>query len=331
MIDLQFPWAIVLLPAPFVVWLLLPPYRARRAAVRLPFFRALAAAIARAPSPGAVVQRRNWLQWLIAPLVWGLVVLAAARPVWVEPPIEKVEAARDLLLAVDLSGSMTTSDMTDPDGRRIDRLTAVKQVLGDFIARRAGDRIGLIVFGEAAYLQAPFTLDHAVVGQLLDETAVRMAGPRTMIGDAIGLGIKTFETSTSDDRVILLLTDGNDTGSKMPPARAAAIAAGDGITIYPIGVGDPRMAGEDQLDVAALEAIAQPTGGRVFLAADRADLERVYQQLDELVPIEVEALSYRPSRPLYHWPLGAALALLASFQLAMLLGHALRRVSVGHA
>ena len=331
MISLALPWALVLLPAPLVIWLLLPPYRERRAAVRLPFFRAVAAVTGRAPSAGAVVPRRNWLQWLIAPAAWALVVLATARPVWIEPPIEKVEAARDLLLAVDLSGSMDTRDMTDAEGRRIDRLTAVKQVLGNFIDRRSGDRIGLIVFGESAYLQAPFTLDHAVVRQLLAETAVRMAGPRTMIGDAIGLGIKTFESSTSDERVLILLTDGNDTGSKMPPARAAAIAADNGVTIYPIGMGDPRTAGEDQLDVAALDAVAQPTGGRVFLASSRGDLEQVYRELDELVPVEVEVTSYRPSRPLYQWPLGAALALLAAFQIAMLLGHALRRLGLRHA
>jgi len=330
-IHLALPWALALLPAPLVIWLLLPPYRERRAAVRTPFFRAVAAATGHAPSAGAVVPRRNWLQWLIAPVAWALVVLAAARPVWIDPPIEQVQAARDLLLAVDLSGSMDTRDMTDAAGGRVDRLTAVKQVLGDFIDRRAGDRIGLIVFGESAYLQAPFTLDHAVVRQLLDETAVRMAGPRTMIGDAIGLGIKTFAASTSDERVLILLTDGNDTGSKMPPARAAAIAADHGVTIHAIAMGDPRTAGEDQLDVAALDAIVQPTGGRVFLAVDRAGLVQVYRELDQLVPVQVNVTSYRPTTPLYHWPLGAALTLLATFQIAMLLGHALRRLALRHA
>ena len=331
MLEFQFPWAFVLLPAPILVWLLLPPYRERQESVRVPLFAQLAMAAGREPTKGAVVLRRNYLQWLIAPLAWALIIVALARPVRVEPPIEKIESARDLLLAVDLSGSMETRDMRDEDGRPIDRLAAVKDVTDDFIARREGDRIALMFFGTAPYLQVGFTLDHDVVRALLAEAEVAMTGPQTMLGDAIGLGIKTFENSRAQERVLVLLTDGNDTGSKVPPEKAAKLAANEGLTIHTIGFGDPRATGEALFDAEALDAIADATGGVSFMANDRQALEAVYRQLDELEPQSFEMLSYRPSRPLFHWPLGAALTLILVYHTAMALGQAIRRTVASHA
>ena len=331
MLEFQFPWAFVLLPAPILVWLLLPPYRERQESVRVPLFAQLATAVGREPTRGAVVLRRNYLQWLIAPLAWTLIVAALARPVYVEPPIDKIESARDLLLAVDLSGSMETRDMRDANGQPIARLDAVKGVMDDFIARREGDRIALMFFGTAPYLQVGFTLDHDVVRTLLVEAEVAMTGPQTMLGDAIGLGIKTFENSTAQERVLVLLTDGNDTGSKVPPEKAAALAANEGLTVHTIGFGDPAASGEALFDAAALDAIAEATGGVSFMANDREALEAVYRQLDELEPQSFETLSYRPSRPLFHWPLGAALALILAYHAAMALGQVIRRTVAGHA
>lgn len=324
MLEFQYLWAFALLPAPILVWLLLPPYRERQEAVRIPLFEQLAAAAGRSPTRGAVVLRRNFLQWILAPLAWVLIVLALARPVWVEDPVEKIQSARDLLMAVDLSGSMETRDMVDADGRRIDRLGAVKQVLRDFIARRDGDRIGLLFFGTAPYVQVPFTLDHDVVSALLEEAQVAMPGPQTMLGDAIGLGIKVFDESEASERVLILLTDGNDTGSKVPPERAAELAARRDITIHTIGFGDPRAGGEGMFDAQALETIAQVSGGVAFMANDREALEAVYLELDELEPQDFETLSYRPTRPLYPWPLGAALTLLLTYHVSMALGLAVR-------
>src|SRR5262249_273325 len=173
---------------------------------------------------GAVVPRSTWTQRLLAPVVWALLVAAMARPQWMEPPLEHVEPARDLVLAVDLSQSMQTTDFVGPDGARTDRLTAVKRVVDDFVARRKTDRIGLVVFGQAAFPQAPLTLDHAGVRALLAETRIGMAGPQTAIGDAIGVAIRMTEHSTMPEKVLVLLTDGNDTASRVPPAQAAAIA-----------------------------------------------------------------------------------------------------------
>jgi len=330
MLEFQYVWLLVLLPAPILVWLLLPPYRERQESVRIPLFEQMAVSVGREPTRGAVVLRRNLLQWLVAPLAWVLILVALARPVWVEEPIQRIESARDLMIAIDLSGSMETRDMRDIEGRPINRLEAVKQVLDDFIRRREGDRIGLIFFGTAPYVQVPFTLDHDAVSALLAEARVGMPGPQTMLGDAIGLAIKVFEESDARERVLVLLTDGNDTGSKVPPEKAAELAARRDITIHTIGFGDPRVSGEDLFDAEALEAIARTSGGVSFLADDREALEGVYRQLDELEPRDFETLSYRPTRPLFQWPLGAALALLLAYHATMAAGLAIRRSVGGH-
>ncbi|MEW6440292.1 MAG: VWA domain-containing protein, partial [bacterium] len=231
--------------------------------------------------------------------------------------IEKTESTRDLMLGVDLSGSMETRDFTDPQGRRLSRLEAVKVVLDDFIARRKSDRLGLIVFGDEPYLQSPFTRDHELLSTLLGQTETKMAGPQTAIGDAIGLALKHFESSKSEQRVLVLLTDGNDTGSKVPPKKAAEIAAGKGITIHTVAVGDPQAAGEEKLDIDTLQAISAATKGSFFRADDRAQLESIYRRLDEIEPEKIKTLSYRPRHPLFQWPLGAFLVTFLAYHLLM--------------
>jgi Ca-activated chloride channel family protein len=260
-----------------------------------------------------VVLRRSLVQKLLAPVVWIAIVTALARPQWVEEPITKIQSARDLMVAVDLSGSMEAEDFSDAQGNRMTRLDAVKRVLDDFIARRKGDRLGLIFFGNAAFLQVPFTQDYETVRLLLDEAQVRMAGPQTMLGDAIGLAIKVFEESDVENRVLILLTDGNDTGSKVPPVKAAEIAKQREITIYTIAIGDPETVGEEKLDIETLQKIAELTGGSYFHANNRDELAQIYQQLDQLEPQQFESLSYRPKRPLFQWPLGLFLVLMIGY------------------
>ena len=317
MLEFDYPWIFFLLPLPLLVYWLSGAYKERREAVRSPFFEKLAEFTGRKPEAGAVILRSNLLQKILGPLVWLLVLAALARPQWVEDPITKILAARDLMLAVDLSGSMEERDFTDPDGNRIDRLEAVRMVLDGFIERREGDRIGLIVFGNAAYLQAPLTQDHEICRLLLAEARVRMAGPQTMMGDAIGLATKLFAASETEKRVLILLTDGNDTGSKVPPGRAAAIAADHNVTIHTIAIGDPQTTGERALDIETLQEISETAGGRFFRADDREQLEEIYQEIEKLEPDEFESLSYRPTRPLYHWPLGAAAVLIMGYHLLM--------------
>ena len=299
----------LLLPLPWLVAWYWPAYRERRITVRVPFLDRLACLTGQSldvsPRASSVSRGQLVLNWL----VWILIVVALARPQWLEEPLTRTLPARDLLVAVDLSGSMDTEDFTDTEGRQVDRLSAVKQVLRDFLARREDDRIGLIVFGSAAFVQLPFTADKEAVQQMLDETTVRMAGPKTMLGDAIGLAITLFERSEVPERLMIVLTDGNDTGSQVPPVRAAEIARDRDVLIHTIGVGDPTTVGEEALDETALKAVASATGGSYFHAANREELEQIYARLDELAPRKVETISHRPRRDLFHWPLAAAVLL----------------------
>ena len=317
MFELAYPWVLLLLPAPLLVRWLVPHYRQRKESVRAPFFRELAEQAGLQPSPGAVILQRNLWQKMLLPVAWLLLVVAAARPQWVGEPITQIESARDLMLAVDLSGSMETTDFVDPEGNELDRLSAVKWVLEDFVSKRETDRLGLVLFGNAAFLQVPFTLDHDVFVELLKEAQIGMAGPQTMIGDAIGLAIKAFEASEADQRVLILLTDGNDTGSRVPPPKAADIAAQNDITIYTIGVGDPAAAGEAPPDEQSLRQIAERTGGQYFRANDLDQLDEVYRQLDQLEPLEFESYSYRPRYELFQWAVEAFLVLMLTYHLGM--------------
>jgi Ca-activated chloride channel homolog len=323
--QLDYPWALVLLPLPVLVWWLLAPYRESSASVRLPFFHEVASAAGLQPAAGAVVPRRNWLQWALAPLAWALVVLALARPQFVEPPIEKVQPARDLLLALDLSQSMETRDFKRPDGAMDTRVHAVQSVVRDFIERRKGDRIGLIVFGDAPYPLAPFTMDHELVRALLDDVIPGMAGPRTALGDALGLGIKMSDESKAQQKVLIVLTDGNDTASKMPPSRAADIAKERGVVVHTVGIGDPAATGEDKVDLDALRSIAAATGGTFQFGGDQAQLQEIYATLDRITPQNQKTLSWRPRNELFMWPLGLAVSLVLLYHFLLAAYIALRR------
>ena len=309
MLTLAQPWLLLLLPLPLLVRWLLPAHHERKAAVRVPFLQLLSSLVGMQPGSGVSATARPLLQWLVLCLAWLLIVVAIARPQRLEEPIIKELPMRDLLIAVDLSGSMEAQDFTDTDGNIVDRLTAVKQVLDSFFERRDGDRVGLILFGSAAFVQVPFTDDLDVVRELLDEAQIRMLGPRTMLGDAMGLAINLFERSEVDERVMIVLTDGNDTGSLVPPERAAEISRDNGVIIYTIAIGDPTAVGEQALDEKTLENIANITGGDYFHANDRQELEDIYQHLDEINPRQVETQSYRPLTDLYNWPLAAAILL----------------------
>lgn len=303
MVTFAHSWIFWLAPLPLVVRWLAPPYMPARPALRVPFLTRIEAAGGK--TQDAV--RRGGSPLLVRAVVWLLVLTALARPQWLEPPIERTLPTRDLLLIVDLSGSMDQQDFNNAAGEPVDRLTAVKQVLGDFLVRRQGDRVGLVVFGDAPFLQTPFTTDLELCRQLLDETAVRMAGPRTALGDAIGLGIRLFDDSEAPAKTIVALTDGNDTASAVPPAEAARVAHDREITIHTVAIGDPATVGEEKLDQESLRAVARATGGDFFLAMDREELVGIYDRLDEIETREVKTVSHRPRRDLFFWLIGAAL------------------------
>jgi len=317
MFTFSYIWIFLLLPLPLLFRKLAGPYQEDRQAVRAPFFDDLAELSGQEPGAGAVVLKQPLVRQIITTLAWVLLVVALARPQWIEQPIVKQIPSRDLLLAVDLSGSMETEDFTGKGGKKINRLAAVKEVLDDFLKRRKGDRVGLIFFGSAPFIQAPFTEDLDTCRALLEEAQVRMAGPKTALGDTIGLAINMFKESEVKEKMLIVLTDGNDTGSKVAPEQAAQIAHDNGITIDAVAVGNPEAAGEEKLDEETLKAIAATTGGQYYWAGDRRELEEIYQRIDEMSTHEIETISYRPKRDLYFWPLGVVVVMSLLYQIGM--------------
>lgn len=306
MITLAFPWALLLLPMPWLVWRFSPARRERAAALRLPFFRRMVDAAGLEAGAGSVVRSRARWQWVALVSVWVLLVTALARPEKVGDPVESVRSARDVVLAIDISGSMDAGDFVAADGANLQRLEGVRQVVTRFIEAREGDRIALIVFGTRAYVQAPLTEDHDTIIDLLETTRVAMAGQQTALGDAIGLAISTFESSDVEQRLLILLSDGADTASRMSPVNAAEIARVNGVEIFTIGVGNPEGQGDDRVDLETLREISNRTGGSFFFATDQEALADVYRRINELAPRETERLSYRPRFSLAHVPLGLA-------------------------
>lgn len=307
--EFAWPYTLLSLPLPLLVRWLLPHATSPIAALRVPFFDRLDDA-----GPGT---RSRGSTWLLGALCWSLLVVAAARPQFVGEPLQQPVSGRDLMLAVDISGSMRTEDML-LDGRRRSRLAAVQAIAGDFIARRRGDRIGLILFGTRPYLQVPLTFDHQTLRSLLDEAEIGLAGKETAIGDAIGLAVKRLRDTAADSRVLILITDGASNRGALDPRRAAQLAAQTGLRIYTIGVGAEEMVVEGlfgrnrinpsaDLDEAALRAVAEQTGGRYFRARDTAELAQTHTLLDRLEPVARVDQRLRPVYELYPWPLGAAL------------------------
>jgi len=307
MFSFSYPWLFALLPLPWLVRRLLPPRVVEHVAVRVPFGERLQDAL---QSQGVTQKVARQSRRLIVPiLVWLLVLCALARPQWIEPPMVKELPTRDMLLLVDLSSSMADEDFENQAGKKVARLDAVKEVLGDFLERRKGDRVGLVIFGSAPYLQAPFSTDLSLSRKLLDESDVGMAGPQTAFGDAIGLGINLFNDSGARAKTIIALTDGNDTKSQVPPIEAARIAAQRDIKIFTVAMGDPTTIGEDKLDEQTLRDVASTTKGSYFFAADRKQLEGIYDKLDRIETREVKTVSHRPRVDLFYYLVIGALFL----------------------
>jgi Ca-activated chloride channel family protein len=324
-LEFAYPLAFLALPLPLLAWWLLPARRESVGALRVPFFEQIVAAAGVDAQPGAVVMRRSWLQMFIAIVAWALLVAGLAKPEWVGEPIVRTDAARDVMLAIDLSGSMDYRDFPGIDGNNVSRFEGVQRVVDRFVAERDSDRVGLIVFGSKAYLQLPFTRDLETARSLVELMQVGMAGPQTALGDSIGLAIRTFESSEVDERLLILLTDGNDTASTMTPVNAADIAALNGVAIYTIGIGDTEASGEDRVDFDLLARVARRTGGEFFNAEDEAALDAVYRRIDETAAADVRTQSWRPRESLLHWPAGVALCLILIGYLLLLARSRMRR------
>jgi Ca-activated chloride channel family protein len=310
MLELSFPWLLLLLPLPLL-------FKRRQQPQSESLYLPPLAQLAAQHQPTRPVQtQRRW----IPALLWVLLVIAACQPKLLGEPISLPQQGRDMMLAVDLSGSMKINDMM-MSGQALNRLDAVKFVLKDFISRRQGDRLGLVLFADAAYQQTPLTFDHQTVQQMLDEAVLDLVGQRTAIGEAIGLTVKRFNTYPSSNKVLILLSDGANTAGQIQPREALKLAKAAGLKIYTVGVGAEQMIQQgifgpqlinpsDDLDEKLLTELASETGGRYFRARDLAELAKIYQLLDQLEPIEREQITYRPQQSLLHWPLLAAFVLL---------------------
>ena len=312
MFHFQWPWFILLLPLPYLVqrfWVI-----QQREIDTLPQLRFSAThRLQQAFTPTAFSQTKQpiWVEFLLW-LVWIGLVFALMYPQLIDKQVEIIESGYDLMLAVDLSESMQEQDFSSPQGYRINRLEAVKQVMGPFIQRRVGDRLGLILFADQAYLQAPLTLDNEAVYTLLQKTVLGMAGKKTAIGDAIGLAVKKLRERPEESRVLILLTDGENTAGQLSPLKASQLAKQYRIRIYTIGVGTLDVFGRG-FDERTLRKIADLTEGAYYSATDINALANVYAHIDKtLHKTEAESRVYLQRTPLYHWPLGIAmLALLA--------------------
>ncbi len=314
MINFAWPWAFILLPLPYLVYRFAPPaLAAEEAALWVPQLSRFG--LARHEQSQAV---RSKIYKLLVLLCWLLLVIACARPQWLGDPVDFPVSGRDLMLAVDLSGSMETADF-ELGGKAVERIKALKEIAIPFIERRTGDRMGLILFADQPYVQAPLTFDLHTVKYLLIEAAIGMAGKQTAIGDAIGLALKRTTADDAKQRVLILMTDGANTAGQLTPLKAAELAAKQGLKIYTIGIGADEMQVRSfffaqtvnpsaDLDEKTLTAIAEQTGGRYFRAHNTAELEQIYQMLDQLEPAEREQDVYRPVSDLFYWPLGLALA-----------------------
>jgi Ca-activated chloride channel family protein len=307
------PWWLLALPLPLLARWLLPAARDPSAALKVPYGARLDA-VAQAGSRSLRVGGAGWLTWL----GWVLLCIAAARPQQLGEAVQPPAAGRDLMLALDLSGSMSEPDM-ELGGRPVDRLTAAKAVLADFLDRRGGDRVGLLVFGRRAYALTPLTLDRDSVREQLTDSVVGLAGQETAIGDAIGLAVKRLRSQPAGQRVLILLTDGVNTAGALDPKKAAELARDNGVRVHAIAFGGegslslfgfklPMPGAGDEIDEGTLRAIATQTGGKFFRARDTGELVGIYAEIDRLEPIERPGKAVRPKIERYAWPLAGAFA-----------------------
>lgn len=306
MISFAWPWVFLLLPIPLMVYFLSPKKSSSTAALKVP--ELLPNIGSKALSSG----EQKLPKWLPI-IIWILIIIATARPQWLGEAIAISSESREMIIAVDLSGSMQIEDM-NLNGNQVNRLTMLKKVLGEFIERRKGDRLGLILFGDDAYMQTPMTFDRKTVKQMLDESVIGLVGQKTAIGDAMALAVKRFVNKDDSNRVLLLLTDGQNTSGKISPEQALDLAVAKDVTIYTIGIGAEVMMERSlfgtrkvnpsrDLDERTLTDIAQQTGGSYFRATDADSMIKIYQMLDQLEPVEQDEQQVRPLTALFYYPL----------------------------
>ncbi|QQX81631.1 VWA domain-containing protein [Shewanella sp. KX20019] len=322
-ISLDYPWMLTLIVLPAFVFRIFPAYLQPTASIYVPFFARLVAATGQAPTSGSQVKQRKRIQAIALVLSWLAIIICLARPVLLGEPIVTQKTGRDLMIAVDLSQSMEQQDYQLQEKGKVSRLVALKFLLNTFSKQRSGDRLGLIVFGSGAYLQVPFTEDTLLWQTLLDQMDTQMAGPATAIGDAIGLSIRAFDESNSTERILLLVTDGSDTSSRLDPVDAARMAAADGIEIFTLGMGSVDTEGDDKVDFNTLNKIANITAGQAFEGNSTGAIEQVLQQVNQIAPAQYQQQRYLPKLDLYPWLMGPMLVIYLFVWLALTISAAM--------
>jgi Ca-activated chloride channel family protein len=317
MFEFSYLWIFILLPLPLLARYFLTAQKRSYTQVWIP----LAQGITNQQSEAQKSHLSAFIPWL----VWLLLLCTLAKPIWFGEPIRLQQESRDMIVSLDLSGSMQEVDM-QLNGKTVDRLTLVKDLLNDFVDLRHGDRLGLILFADHAYLQTPLTFDLKTIKEMVAETELGLVGQKTAIGESIALAIKRFVENKNQQRVLILLTDGANTSGVIGPIQAAKQAAKNNITIYTIGIGADEMIRKSfwgkqrvnpsaDLDEKTLTEIAKLTGGQYFRARNQDELQNIYQQLNLLEPIESDFLEFRPEKDLFYWPLSLAVLILFLFAL----------------
>ncbi len=321
MMSFAWPWLLALLPLPLIIYFL--PARKRvsqQNALIMPKLFEI-------PNASVPEQKKRQAPLIVLSTCWLLLIIAISRPQWLGEAIDIPSEGRELMIAVDLSRSMEIEDMS-LNGRHVNRLQMLKVVLGDFIERRVSDRLGLILFADDAYMQTPMTFDRKTVKQMLDESELNLVGRKTAIGDAIALAVKRFDAKQESNKVLLLLTDGQNTAGKISPEQALELAVAKGITIYTVGIGadvmwqqsfwgSQQISPSSDLDEKSLANIADKTGGQYFRARDSQGMSDIYALLDQLEPVEQEQQQMRPLSALYYWPLSFAVLLCFVYLLSL--------------
>lgn len=299
MLSLAWPWLLLVWPAPALAQRWLRPANPPGAALRWPLFSSI---FTSSDDDGPALNKRRWLAWLI----WTLLLVAAARPEWIDKPEGTPVSGRSLMMAMDVSASMRSAQLGQEIAMSVVRRTARAFVLG-----RGGDRVGLILFGTQPYVQAPLTFDLHAVARMADEVVIGSAGEGTALGDALALSVSRLRSLNDATRVLVLLTDGSNTSGIMRVNEAVALARAHNVRVYTIGVGTPNARPGEGLDSQVLHAIAEATGGRYFHASDADALTRVYEDLDELEPLAKTTSHLRVASALYVWPLSLAVLVCA--------------------
>jgi Ca-activated chloride channel homolog len=313
MFQFEWIWMFLLVPLPLIIWRFMPA-DLTKSAINVPAFSGFETS--KADAFFQIPSRRNLFLFLI----WLLMISGSARPQWVGDLASVPSSGRDLMLAIDVSGSMKARDLET--GQTVTtRLDVVKQLGIDFLRRRVGDRLGLILFGTNAYLQAPLSHDRDTVSTLLSEAVIGIAGEKTAIGDAIGLAIKRLQDENVEHKVLILMTDGANTAGRVSPRSAMEMATKQGLRIYTIGIGADsmmvrgllgarRINPSAELDERLLTDIADTTGGRYFRAKSQSELDEIYQIIDRIEPVPGTDQSARNVQEYFYVPAGLAVFLL---------------------